>query len=370
MVARYWVGVDSNWHLASNWSAISGGVGGAGIPTSSDDVYIDGNGYVLCWATTAIACNNLTLEATMTEMLLLDQGGVIWGDYLEKAGYFGPTGGGGYTVEFKGNWELQGGTFAVGTGTGVDPTCEFSGTTKTYQNNSSSTATYQHFLVSGEYVFSGTKLSVAYVSQEFKVTGTLDITETGLTVNRIDLGGTFTDMSGTIEGTGRIFFKYGASDEVPSDGTINCKYFTFNIEAAATTIYPRQWGSSCTVEIDYNYDAAGQVVTFAGTSLHYFKGNLLVDGTSSVISAELNWDTNTAQVWVTGSFNINNSAFTNLLCTFTIKLGNNTHAFLGIVDFYYSHTSGSNFVLDPGEGIVILNPKSTLRVAVPIGGGI
>lgn len=44
MANRYWVGGTGNWHSAANWSTSSGGSGGAGIPTSSDDVYIDGFG--------------------------------------------------------------------------------------------------------------------------------------------------------------------------------------------------------------------------------------------------------------------------------------------------------------------------------------
>ncbi|MCF7844328.1 MAG: Ig-like domain-containing protein [Kiritimatiellales bacterium] len=45
---RYWVGADtgatSTWNSASNWSTTSGGAGGAGVPTSSDDVIFDGGG--------------------------------------------------------------------------------------------------------------------------------------------------------------------------------------------------------------------------------------------------------------------------------------------------------------------------------------
>ena len=38
---RYWVGTDTNWHDDNNWALTSGGAGGAGIPTGSDDVYFD-----------------------------------------------------------------------------------------------------------------------------------------------------------------------------------------------------------------------------------------------------------------------------------------------------------------------------------------
>jgi hypothetical protein len=41
--ARYWVGTG-NWSQPANWAATSGGTGGAGVPSGSDDVFFDGNG--------------------------------------------------------------------------------------------------------------------------------------------------------------------------------------------------------------------------------------------------------------------------------------------------------------------------------------
>ncbi|MDB5283731.1 MAG: hypothetical protein JWO06_2806, partial [Bacteroidota bacterium] len=40
--ARFWVGgANATWALAANWSATSGGTGGAGIPVAADDVTFD-----------------------------------------------------------------------------------------------------------------------------------------------------------------------------------------------------------------------------------------------------------------------------------------------------------------------------------------
>ncbi len=41
----YWVGDTGDWHDPSHWSLISGGAGGECIPTSIDDVIIDGNAF-------------------------------------------------------------------------------------------------------------------------------------------------------------------------------------------------------------------------------------------------------------------------------------------------------------------------------------
>ena len=45
MAARFWVGGSGTWSTTNttNWSATSGGAGGASVPISSDDVTIDGN---------------------------------------------------------------------------------------------------------------------------------------------------------------------------------------------------------------------------------------------------------------------------------------------------------------------------------------
>lgn len=45
MAARYWVGGSGTWNTTSttNWSATSGGAGGASVPTAADDVYFNGS---------------------------------------------------------------------------------------------------------------------------------------------------------------------------------------------------------------------------------------------------------------------------------------------------------------------------------------
>src|SRR5574343_869223 len=45
MAVRYWVGGSGTWDGSSttNWSATSGGTGGASAPTASDEVIINGS---------------------------------------------------------------------------------------------------------------------------------------------------------------------------------------------------------------------------------------------------------------------------------------------------------------------------------------
>ena len=64
---RYWVGAGGNseWTDTNNWSATDGGGGGAGVPTSSDDVTMNANnGGMDCFTSGAdVVCKTLTLTA-------------------------------------------------------------------------------------------------------------------------------------------------------------------------------------------------------------------------------------------------------------------------------------------------------------------
>lgn len=57
--ARYWVGGAGDWNDAAHWSTISGGPGGACIPTVTNDVYFDENsGFGTTTATRIVTVNN------------------------------------------------------------------------------------------------------------------------------------------------------------------------------------------------------------------------------------------------------------------------------------------------------------------------
>lgn len=77
MADRYWVGGTGTWNGATttNWSAASGGAGGASVPTAADNVFFDANSntgtgaFTVTMATTPRVCNDITisgLDGTMT----------------------------------------------------------------------------------------------------------------------------------------------------------------------------------------------------------------------------------------------------------------------------------------------------------------
>jgi hypothetical protein len=63
---RYWVGAGSNWNNASNWSASSGGAGGAGVPVAADAVIFDNGGVGNCSIDVAVSIASLTVGSGYT----------------------------------------------------------------------------------------------------------------------------------------------------------------------------------------------------------------------------------------------------------------------------------------------------------------
>ena len=65
MAARYWVGGSGTWSTTSttNWSATSGGAGGASVPTAADSVFFDQAGTYTVTMTGALTCLDITVSA-------------------------------------------------------------------------------------------------------------------------------------------------------------------------------------------------------------------------------------------------------------------------------------------------------------------
>ena len=60
--ARFWIAAaSSNWNNTANWSAASGGAGGASVPGVADDVNFDGNGLGSCTIDIAVSVKSITV---------------------------------------------------------------------------------------------------------------------------------------------------------------------------------------------------------------------------------------------------------------------------------------------------------------------
>jgi hypothetical protein len=77
MADRYWILGDGNWNTTNttNWSASSGGLGGASVPTAADNVFFDANSnvgsgsFTVTMVTSPRVCNDFTasgLDGAMT----------------------------------------------------------------------------------------------------------------------------------------------------------------------------------------------------------------------------------------------------------------------------------------------------------------
>jgi len=83
MADRYWILGTGTWNSTSttNWSASSGGAGGASVPTAADNVFFDANSNVLATAFTVTmdnlprVCNDFTASGLDGAMTLTQTGG-------------------------------------------------------------------------------------------------------------------------------------------------------------------------------------------------------------------------------------------------------------------------------------------------------
>jgi hypothetical protein len=91
---RYWVGGSGNWNNPSHWSATSGGQGGAGVPTASDNVIFDNLSFNALSQEVMLSasayCNNISITQDVINFKLSAFANAlfeIYGD-VNFAGYF------------------------------------------------------------------------------------------------------------------------------------------------------------------------------------------------------------------------------------------------------------------------------------------
>ena len=132
MADRFWILGTGSWSDTAHWSTSSGGSGGANVPTSSDDVFIDANsgfgGGGTITITSGSVCKNFTatsghsyiLDGTTYELLIygsltLEGGlstiGTFWFDFYSEASETitvnGATIDGRFEFYGTGTWTMQ-----------------------------------------------------------------------------------------------------------------------------------------------------------------------------------------------------------------------------------------------------------------------
>lgn len=164
MAPRYWVNddADGDWEAVNNWSATDGGGGGAGIPTSSDDVSFTGSVTADCTLSANAAALSISgaagyngkLDAATFIMALTN-------DFTWAAG----------TIDWGNNaWTIGGNVDIDGTEDGgASAIVTLTGTSKTWsvKNFSNSSATW---VISGSY---GATATLPSFLQPVTVSGTV-----------------------------------------------------------------------------------------------------------------------------------------------------------------------------------------------------
>ena len=215
MVDKYWVGGAGSWTTASttNWSLLSGGIGGAPVPSASDNVFFDQAGTYTVTVTGALACLDFTVSLGVVTF----------------------TVSGSSTIAISGSLALSSGT--VGTwASGFIPT--FNATTsKTITTNGESI---------GNVTFNG-------------VGGTWTLGSALTTPQDITLtNGTFSTSASN----------YAVSSANFNSNNSNTR--TLNLNASTYTLTSTQW--ICTTATGLTVSGSGATVTMTGASAKTFAG--------------------------------------------------------------------------------------------------
>ena len=103
----YWVNNSGNWNDASHWSSVSGGQGGAGVPSKFDNIFIDQHSFTTLNATininSNIEVNNFTIKENKISFTIQSNESNhidIYGDLSNKALFTNNIQG---TIHFKNN---------------------------------------------------------------------------------------------------------------------------------------------------------------------------------------------------------------------------------------------------------------------------
>ncbi len=254
---RYWVGASNpdNWDDADNWSATSGGGGGAGVPGPEDTAIFDGENTTSCQIDISSTVASVIIYSTYTATISINSGESLTtsgsfeiaggtfttnGEILD-VGSYNQTGGifnaGGSTVTCNGDFSVTVGTFNAGASVLVldatDGNATFTGDGYTFNNvifQSTGTVARTWTLGGGTITFNG--------NFQLKAQGTGNLTVTAVTNNPdLDIDGSV-DYIGTGAGTELVSMGDGTwtvgGNVDFSDGTVDASTSTFVLNGSST----------------------------------------------------------------------------------------------------------------------------------------
>lgn len=286
MAARYFIngGINNKWGDTSNWSDTSGGAGGFSVPTSSDDVFLDGSSPNCTVNTTNRNAKTLTCTGYINT-LNFD----VVGRYLTVAG----------NIVFANTMLITGtGIFQVNTSASITS----NGLTVTARFDFAGiiTITLNDDLVVIGNVTMGTTGSEIFNGNTFYIDGNLSI------VNNVNITGTTNFVlngTGTISHTGVTTWGFKCNLTINTSGTItlgtNWKFggatFTYTSGTVVTTSSTLIIVSSCTLNlagIVFNNVTCAYTATITNNSLLTINNNLTYSsGTVITFAGTHGWTT-------------------------------------------------------------------------------
>lgn len=297
MANRYWVGGSGTWNTSTtNWSATSGGAGGASVPTAADNVFFDQIGTYTVTVDGARSCLNLTVSAGIVSFQgVFPFGGTLniygslsliaattFGSIYRIRLYFRATTTG-QTITTNGVLIANSSVYFIGVGGSwilqdaltVGVLVEHTNGTIDLNGKTLTAAAYQTFAGAKNITFNG---------------GRLVLTDTGGSpFNNTNSSG-FTTTAGT--GTGTISMAGGGTNSrtfIGGNSTFNC---TLNLGGAGTgtlTITGNNTFNNITntVQPVTVLFTAGTTNTFNNFNLNGTAGNLITIGSATAASHTL-----------------------------------------------------------------------------------
>ncbi len=388
MATRYWISsTASNWNNSANWSAATGGAGGATVPGALDPVVFDAGGLGNCTIDLNVSVTSITVKAVYT-------GTIVQGTKTITTSGIGTFSGGTFTggsanINIQGTFTLSGTTFTSTSGI-LEVNANFTFTSGTFAHNNgtvrfnTTAATTQTITVTtlslyiAEFVglgriykiTAGGVISVANAlnltgsSYATMNTGTIDVLgDINITNTATGGGGTTTiniDGTGTQNINGSSASGYGALPIVVINKTSGTLNLFANISFAGNLTY-----TAGTINAGTSTVFIVNSLTITGTFSVY---NFTIDGTTAITLKVASGST----VTVANILDLENAANNIIINTGTLavqgNLTNNNTAVGGggtgtiLIDGAASQNITSTGVIDQGKlpAVTISNTGGTV----------
>jgi hypothetical protein len=360
---KYWVGGTGVWNAGNNWSATSGGAGGAGVPTAAETAVFDGGSSANCDINVAVSVRNISINGylgTITQSNTITIGtAATAGSFTMATGTFI---GNNQTI-YTGAFTIDGGTFTSTSNTlTITGNTNFNGGTFIHNNGTilfhtiasgasigiTGVATLNNVLVQSSHYY-----NTVTVANNIAINNlTLDSTNPGVVTfiisTNFTVNGVLTLMgsnnlyinTGTINAKGNISLN-GTSTNAGSTGTIMINGVASQTLSGAATakqcIIPNVIIDKPTGTLNLN-----GLITVEGPNWTHISGNVN-PGTSTVYFYHSSIGNS---ITVAGNHTLNDVYFISYFSTETIN-GNL------IVNNLTLDTSLSSFVLIVGNNITV-----------------